>query len=88
MEIDWANLMPNATHLRDWTGIRWSKWIALSTISSVTRPPLPGVYRLRHSEYDGLVYIGETAQRHGLRGRRLPALADNVYTNRASETLN
>lgn len=88
MEIDWSNLTSAATQHRDWAGLQWSRWYDLSIISTVTRPLLPGVYRLRHSEYDGLIYIGETGQKQGLRGRRLPALADNVYTNKAAESLN
>ena len=82
------DLQPERTHRRTWAGLDWSQWKDLSSIRSVTRPYLPGVYRIRHGAYEGLVYIGETGQKQGLAGRRLPALAENVYSNLETRSLN
>jgi len=81
-QIDRDDLNPETTQRADWAGLNWSRWNDLASIRSVTRPYLPGVYRIRHEEYKGLVYIGETGQKKGLAGRRLPALAENVYTDK------
>lgn len=88
MEIDWGKVNTSTPYADDWAGLSWSKWHDLADIHTRTRPYLSGVYRLRHPDYDGLVYIGETGQQKGLAGRRLPALAANVYSDRQTLELN
>lgn len=54
---------------RDWLGIDWSPWLSLhpddGEVSTLSTDP--GLYRVRHVGYEGLVYIGETGR--SLRGR-------------------
>lgn len=88
LTVEWKKLTAAETQRREWAGLDWSRWYDLTKIQTVTRPYVPGVYRLRHVEYDGLVYIGETGQKQGLNGRRLPALADNVYEDKRMRSLN
>lgn len=88
IQIDWEELTSAATQCVDWAGLSWSRWHELNLIRSVKRPYLPGVYRIRHANYAGLIYIGETGQKKGLNGRRLPALADNVYADKQTLALN
>jgi len=54
---------------QEWLGFDWSPWLKLhpSQEEIKTLPTDPGLYRVRHPEYDGLVYIGETGR--SLRGR-------------------
>lgn len=58
----------HACNTLDWLDLNWSEWQpldpatgALSTLSTD-----PGLYRVRHPAYDGLVYIGETGRRAAL----------------------
>lgn len=62
----------------DWFGFDWSPWRSLHPDSDGLSPvPTdPGVYRVRHDAYEGLVYIGETGR--SLSGR-LHALRRNIY---------
>ncbi|MHB9288814.1 GIY-YIG nuclease family protein [Halobacteriales archaeon Cl-PHB] len=63
---------------RDWLDLEWSPWLEPNTpadeLSRVATDP--GLYRVRHNAYDGLVYIGETGR--NLRGR-LRALFRGIY---------
>lgn len=63
---------------RDWLDFDWSPWLSLQPddeeVSSL--PTDPGIYRIRHTSYEGLVYIGETGR--SLRGR-IYALRRGIY---------
>lgn len=45
-----------------WMGLKWSQWLDLHAIEQLREniDRRPGVYRVRHSDRDGLLYIGET----------------------------
>lgn len=62
--------IPEPTAYR-WMGIEWSPWYPLSDreelLSTLTTDP--GLYRVRHTGLDGLLYIGETGADGGLRDR-------------------
>lgn len=67
-----------ACNTLDWLDLNWSEWQpldpatgALSTLSTD-----PGLYRVRHPAYDGLVYVGESGR--SIRGR-VQALARGAY---------
>lgn len=61
-----------------WCSFDWSDWISLnpenSTLAAIETDA--GLYRIRHPEYDGLVYVGETGR--STRGR-VRALARGSY---------
>ena len=63
---------------QDWLGFDWSPWLTLhpdhDELEALSTDP--GLYRVRHPEYGGLVYIGETGR--SLRGRVL-ALRRGIY---------
>lgn len=62
----------------DWLGFEWSSWRRLESEADVLAgfSTDPGLYRVRHDAYDGLIYIGETGR--SLRGR-LRALFRGIY---------
>ncbi len=62
----------------DWLGFDWSPWSSVKPDGQIPSflPTDPGVYRVRHDAYDGLVYIGETGR--SLRGR-LNALMRGIF---------
>ncbi|WP_303703863.1 GIY-YIG nuclease family protein [Haloquadratum walsbyi] len=64
-------MMPNEAGIEDddWLGIEWSPWYRLHPESDdLTKPSTgPGLYRVRHDVYDGLIYIGESGR--SVRGR-------------------
>lgn len=51
-----------------WLGIKWSQWFDLQNRESLlTRlPKKPGLYRVRHTRVQGLLYIGETGSSGGI----------------------
>lgn len=53
----------------DWLGLAWTPWLSVNSSENELRqlPTDPGVYRVRHKAYDGLIYIGETGR--SVRGR-------------------
>ena len=62
----------------NWLGFEWSSWLGLHPDSEAlsTIPTDPGLYRVRHNAYEGLIYIGETGR--SLRGR-VRALIRGVF---------
>lgn len=63
---------------RDWLGLDWSPWLSLHPDDEEVRTLStdPGLYRVRHVDYEGLVYIGETGR--SLRGR-IYSLRRGIY---------
>jgi len=57
----------------DYVGQDWSAWEPL-TSNDISAPTLPGIYRIRHPEFEGYIYVGETQD---LR-RRLYQLARGI----------
>lgn len=53
----------------DWLDLEWTPWKSLQSGSGTiaTLPTDPGLYRARHDDIDGLVYVGETGR--SVRGR-------------------
>lgn len=53
----------------NWLNLDWSAWLSLHPEDEELGelPTDPGLYRVRHGAYDGLIYIGETGR--SLRGR-------------------
>ena len=65
-----TRLKPNPQST-DWMGLDWSRWFDLQD-SKTLREQLPhraGLYRVRHSELPGLMYIGESGAEGGVRQR-------------------
>jgi hypothetical protein len=64
----------------DWLGLDWSSWYSLHDRTSLLNelPRAPGVYRVRHSQIPGLLYIGETGSEGGIRSRVGLELADGM----------
>ncbi|MFC6954888.1 GIY-YIG nuclease family protein [Halorubellus litoreus] len=62
----------------DWLDLEWSPWVSLEPEDEALGifSTDPGLYRVRHPAYDGLIYIGETGR--SLRGR-LRALIRGVF---------
>lgn len=67
-------------YARDWLELDWSEWGSLNPdgdhLDSFTTDP--GLYRVRHPDYEGLVYIGETGR--SVSGR-VHALARGAYAD-------
>lgn len=63
---------------RDWLALEWTPWKSLrreaGTITNLSTKP--GLYRVRHDEIGGLVYIGETGR--GIR-ERVRSLAGGIF---------
>lgn len=68
------------THTADWLSLNWTDWGPLRTGAGHvhTFSTDAGLYRIRHPEYDGLVYVGETGR--SVRGR-VRALARGTYAD-------
>lgn len=62
----------------DWLGFEWSPWYRLHPESDdLTKPPIdPGLYRVRHDVYDGLIYIEGSGR--SVRGR-IRALTRGIF---------
>ncbi len=54
-----------------WMGLSWSKWFDLRDRKTLLRelPRRPGLYRVRHAELPGLMYVGESGSEGGVRQR-------------------
>lgn len=54
-----------------WMGLNWSRWFNLQDEKTLREelPRRPGLYRVRHSELSGLMYIGESGAEGGVRQR-------------------
>lgn len=68
--IDLTMLKPDPTS-DDWLGLDWSPWYDLRDRERLLSalPSEPGVYRFRSTRWPGLLYIGETGSKGGLRSR-------------------
>lgn len=62
----------------DWLEFDWTNWVSLHPDDNEASalPTDPGLYRVRHQAYDGLVYLGETGR--SVRGR-IRALARGIH---------
>ncbi|AXR79635.1 hypothetical protein AArc1_3335 [Natrarchaeobaculum sulfurireducens] len=56
---------------RTWMGLNWSRWFNLRDRKTLRKelPRRPGLYRVRHSELPGLMYVGESGSEGGVRQR-------------------
>lgn len=54
-----------------WMGLDWSRWYDLRDSKTLREelPRSPGLYRVRHSELPGLMYVGESGSEGGVRQR-------------------
>lgn len=54
-----------------WMGLEWSRWFDLHDRKTLRKelPRRPGLYRVRHSELPGLMYVGESGSEGGVRQR-------------------
>lgn len=54
-----------------WMGLDWSRWFDLRDWRTLREelPRRPGLYRVRHSELPGLMYVGESGSEGGIRQR-------------------
>ena len=54
-----------------WMGLDWSGWFDLRDCKTLRKelPRHPGLYRVRHSELPGLMYVGESGSEGGVRQR-------------------
>lgn len=70
----------DSIHSADWLDLGWSDWRSLDpgegALSAI--PTDEGIYRVRHPEYRGLVYVGETGR--STRGR-IRSLARGTYAD-------
>src|SRR5690348_7942941 len=70
----------------DWGGLCWSEWQDFDEAHrSHVIPATPGIYRFRARDEPGLLYIGESGDAKGRRGR-LDDLARGVSVTRPSST--
>jgi hypothetical protein len=55
----------------NWMGLDWSRWFNLRDRKTLLNelPRRPGLYRVRHSELPGLMYVGESGAEGGVRQR-------------------
>jgi len=55
----------------NWMGLDWSRWFDLQDRKTLRKelPRRPGLYRVRHSELPGLMYVGESGSEGGVRQR-------------------
>lgn len=55
----------------NWMGLDWSRWFDLRDRKTLRNelPRRPGLYRVRHSELPGLMYVGESGSKGGVRQR-------------------
>jgi len=54
-----------------WMGLDWTRWFDLRDWETLRKelPRRPGLYRVRHSELPGLMYVGESGSEGGVRQR-------------------
>ncbi|WP_276302682.1 hypothetical protein [Halorussus lipolyticus] len=54
-----------------WMGLNWSRWFDLRNGKTLREelPRRPGLYRVRHTELPGLMYVGESGSEGGVRQR-------------------
>lgn len=54
-----------------WMGLDWSRWFDLRDEKTLREelPRRPGLYRVRHTELPGLMYVGESGSEGGVRQR-------------------
>ncbi|UPV99966.1 hypothetical protein M0R88_15795 [Halorussus gelatinilyticus] len=54
-----------------WMGLDWSRWFDLRDGKTLREelPRRPGLYRVRHTELPGLMYVGESGSEGGVRQR-------------------
>jgi hypothetical protein len=72
----------------DWGGLSWSQWQDFDEAHrSDVIPATPGIYRFRARDEPGLLYIGESGEAKGRRGR-LDDLARGMRRQEASYYLN
>ncbi len=71
----------------DWVGLDWSPWLDLEDREELLDrlPANPGVYRVRHTGFSGLLYIGESGSEGGLRERVGHGLASGLGTDETPE---
>jgi len=63
----------------DWLGLNWTPWFELSDSDVLDDlPTTAGLYRIRHTTTDEIVYIGESGGEKGVKGRCEPLFSD-VY---------
>mgnify|MGYP006279382197 CR=1 FL=1 len=64
----------------NWMGLDWSRWFDLRDRKTLRNelPRRPGLYRVRHSELPGLMYVGESGSEGGVRQRVGLGLSDGV----------
>lgn len=72
----------------DWLGFDWSEWFPLSDRQQLLDclPRSPGLYRVRHTQSSGLLYIGETGSDGGLRSRVGLELSDGFVDSSSSDS--
>ncbi len=65
-----TRLEPNP-QASSWMGLNWSRWYDLQDRETLREelPRRPGLYRVRHSELPGLMYVGESGSEGGVRQR-------------------
>ncbi len=63
----------------DWLGLQWTQWFELEDTHELNElPTTAGLYRVRHTATDEIVYIGESGGKDGIRGR-CRSLSSGVY---------
>lgn len=63
-----------------WMGVDWSRWFDLRDWKTLREelPRRPGLYRVRHTELPGLMYVGESGSEGGVRQRVGLGLSEGV----------
>ncbi|NIC00237.1 hypothetical protein [Halobacterium sp. R2-5] len=66
-----------------WMGLDWSRWFDLRDWKTLRKelPRRPGLYRVRHTELPGLMYVGESGAEGGVRQRVGLGLSAGVATS-------
>jgi hypothetical protein len=85
-----SNITPAADdpQAADWGGLHWSDWQDFDKAHRGNLiPATPGIYRFRARDEPGLLYIGESGEADGRRGR-LSDLARGMRSQEASYYLN
>jgi hypothetical protein len=63
----------------DWLGLEWTPWFELEDTHKLGElPTTAGLYRVRHTATDEIVYIGESGGKNGVLGR-CRSLSSGVY---------
>lgn len=63
-----------------WMGLNWSGWFDLRERETLREelPRRPGLYRVRHSELPGLMYVGQSGSEGGVRQRVALSLSSGM----------